>query len=258
MKNPAIAPATCNSSNPADYNASNPTACAEKTSAASSQDATASPSEAIKKAIWQPQSWLGQLVCPIPSPNPVTRLRERSRHYYLRRAKGPSAQRFAQAHRGQEDDLHYRIDATRLPRPSGVASLQLCYVNLLAATVLLLIAIGFVIAYTTTPALRANLGSLESLACSIAVVALLYGAVALAHSSYTLAHLHGSARRYADFVAALVDQKGRFVPAEDSDYADYVHAFGEVVIAQREFYDWFTTGNPPTRQVPTYDQIVNF
>lgn len=188
-------------------------------------------------------TWLFDLASrPQPS-SPTLRRREYYIRYYLRRAKEPAVGQ----RRKSKRDLP--------PRPQNVADLCAHCRNIALSLALLTLSIAFIACYSLLPAFRIGLGSSEALTCSIAVVALLAAAIVLIFSTIEVWRVHCDARKYAEFVAAMVDDKGRFniKATDDSDYAEYIQAFGEgsIIIVQREFYDWFVGGRPPVRQVPT-------
>lgn len=185
--------------------------------------------------------------------NPVRRLRKRAIRYYLARAKGPSAQRFAEDCRRFEQDAETRLRKCRiseLPRPSAVDSLRRCRAEVAIVLALLTASITFIVCYCRLPALRIWLGDVEPVACSTAVVTLLVTGVLFAFTTYKLCRLYYDAYRYVVFVTAMVNQQGHFVPKEDSDYAEYIDMFGPIILTQREFYEWFVNGKAPIREVP--------
>lgn len=184
---------------------------------------------------------------------PVRRLRKRAIRYYLARAKGPSAQRFAEECRRLEQDTETRLrkcSISELPRPSGVDDLRRRRAEAAVVLAILAASIAFIVRYCRLPAFRVWLGDVEPVACSAAVVALLASGVLFPFVAINLCRFHLNARRYAVFVTAMVDQEGHFVPKEDGDYAEYIELFGPLTITQREFYNWFTIGEPPVREVP--------
>ena len=208
---------------------------------ASAEPATASVSSAraIRPTVSHRHTWLGQIIGGWPSPDPLVRLRQRSVSYYLRRAA---------AH--PRRNAKYNLP----PRPDSVKDLRRCRRNTVLSLTLLALSVAFIVCYCLMPALRVSLGSYEGFACSTAVVALLFSALAFAYSMVEIWRIHRDARRYASFVLALVDEKGHFnVKADDNtDYAAYLKALNldVLVILQHEYYEWFTNGNPPVRQVP--------
>lgn len=181
----------------------------------------------------------------------VTRLRRRAIRYYLQRAKGPSAQRFSKEHQGEETDAKpYQSRISEMPRPANVPSLRFCRIYAAVSLALLLASVAFIAAYVMLPTFRVGIKSYEGIACSAAVVALLYSVVALIFAGYNLFQIHRGARRYADFITAMVDQDGNFIPGPDSEYAEYIKMFGAMVISQREYFNWFANGIPPHREIP--------
>lgn len=204
--------------------------------------ATLTQSPVIRQTVSYQQGWLNRLLCGRRVVGPVSRLRERSTRYYLRCAKAPSARQ------------HRPAKSTLPPRPESIPDLRRCHIDIMLSLSALAVSIVFIVCYCLFPVLRRNLGNFEGLACSVAVAILLAAGLMFLINVATVRKVHRNARRYAEFIMAMVDEKGNFnIKAEDdNDYATYVRAFGlkTLVISQREYYEWFVNGNPPVRQVP--------
>lgn len=195
----------------------------------------------IKAKSGRRQNLFELIFCRRPPASPVARLRRRSFLYYLRRAKEPAV--------GQR-----RKSKTGFPpRPSGVADLHRFCRDLKVGLVALAMSATFIACYCLWPAVRPALGPYEPLACSAAVVMLLFSALGILASSVEILRIRRAARHYADCVIATVDEKGHFAvkPGDDSDYAEYLEAYGpdSIVFAQREYYEWMVNSNAPVRKV---------
>lgn len=200
-----------------------------------------SPAPVVMKASGRRQNLLGRIFWRRQPAGPVARLRKRSFYYYLRRAKEPSAGQRRQSKTGLP------------PRPAAVADLHRFCRDLKVNLATLAVSSAFIACYCLLPTFRVTLGSYEPLACSTSVVLLLFSVLGVFMNLPAICRVRRAARDYADCVIATVDEKGHFAakPGEDSDYAEYLEAYGpgSIILTQREYYEWMINNNPPVREV---------
>ncbi len=101
------------------------------------------------------------------------------------------------------------------------------------------------------PYFRAN-SPVGGIAVLSAIACIVFAGVALQN----LHEIRATAWQYADFVLAMLNEKGEFVPRDDDelnhDYAAYIRALGQIYVSNRELYTWFKTGTPPKRKLPDF------